>query len=115
MKLTLIKQQTVETLNIMELIRSEYLLPNIIMILLGILSIFSIYFLIERFIILKKSSIKDSKFIDKINQHISENKIQEAVKLCKNNDTPIGRIVLRGLGEIKSSEDIIYKTIESQG
>lgn len=115
MKLILIDQQTIETLKIIDLITSEYLLPNIIMILLSILSIFSIYFLIERFIILNKASKQDPEFIQKINILLSKNKDKEAIEFCKLQNTPFSRMILKGIIQKGNSEDNISSAIENQG
>ena len=51
-----------KTLSIMELISSGGLGGNIIMGTLGLLSIYAIYILIERFSTIKKASIEDESF-----------------------------------------------------
>ena len=52
-----------KTLSIMELISSGGLGGNIIMGTLGLLSIYAIYILIERFSTIKKASVEDESFL----------------------------------------------------
>ena len=55
-----------KTLSIMELISSGGIGGNIIMGTLGLLSIYAIYILIERFSTIKKASIEDESFLKSI-------------------------------------------------
>ena len=65
-----------KTLSIIELMTSGGTGGNIIMIVLGILSVFSVYILIERVFSLKNANKESEDFLEKIHSLIKEKKIQ---------------------------------------
>ena len=77
-----------------------------IMIPILLLSIFSIYLFIERFLYIRKSSVVDENLIYNVIQEIRNNRPDEAVAHTRNDDTSIGRILESGLNqEVKTSKD----------
>ena len=63
-----------------------------IMIPLLLLGMLAVYIFIERLVIVKKASQKDSTFMNKIKDYINEGKIEAALALCKKTDTPYWKI-----------------------
>ena len=57
----------------------------------------TIFIFVERFIAIRKASAFDINFMNRIRDHISEGKIKSAVDLCRKTDTPIARMVEKGL------------------
>jgi len=104
-----------KTLSIMELISSGGLGGNIIMGTLGLLSIYAIYILIERFSTIKKASIEDESFLKSIKNFVEQKDIQAAKTLCKNTDNPVSRMIEKGIDRIDKPMTDISAAIENQG
>ena len=104
-----------KTLSIMELISSGGLGGNIIMGTLGLLSIYAIYILVERFSTIKKASIEDESFLKSIKNFVEQKDIQAAKTLCKNTDNPVSRMIEKGIDRIDKPMTDISAAIENQG
>jgi biopolymer transport protein ExbB len=104
-----------KTLSIMELISSGGLGGNIIMGTLGLLSIYAIYILIERFSTIKKASVEDESFLKSIKNFVEQKDIQAAKTLCKNTDNPVSRMIEKGIDRIDKPMTDISAAIENQG
>ena len=88
---------------------------NIVMGILLILSILAIYILVERYFLLKKESKEDDLFLENIKKFIEEKNISEAKQLCIDTNTPIARMIEKGLNRIENSMTDISSSIENQG
>ena len=99
----------------MELISSGGLGGNIIMGTLGLLSIYAIYILIERFSTIKKASLEDESFLKSIKNFVEQKDIQAAKTLCKNTDNPVSRMIEKGIDRIDKPMTDISAAIENQG
>ena len=88
---------------------------NIVMGILLILSILAIYILVERYFLLKKESKEDDLFLENIKKFVEEKNISEAKQLCKDTNTPIARMIEKGLNRIENSMTDISSSIENQG
>ena len=104
-----------KTLSIMELISSGGIGGNIIMGTLGLLSIYAIYILIERFSTIKKASIEDESFLKSIKNFVEQKDIQAAKTLCKNTDNPVSRMIEKRIDRIDKPMTDISAAIENQG
>jgi biopolymer transport protein ExbB len=104
-----------KTLSIMELVSSGGLGGNIIMGTLGLLSIYAIYILIERFSTIKKASVEDESFLKSIKNFVEQKDIQAAKTLCKNTDNPVSRMIEKGIDRIDKPMTDISAAIENQG
>jgi len=122
MKLLLLQTQIVtdtipvnKTLTIIDLITSGGTGGTIIMSVLGILSIVAIYILFERFSAIKKASMEDKTFLKSIRNFVEAKDIQAAKTLCKNTDSPIARMIEKGVDRIDKPMTDISAAIENQG
>ncbi|MEJ6735121.1 MAG: MotA/TolQ/ExbB proton channel family protein [Flavobacteriales bacterium] len=104
-----------KTLSILELVSSGGAGGNIIMITLAILSIISVYLLIERFSALKKASKEEPFFLNSIKNYVQDKDIKAAKTLCKNSNTPISRMLEKGIDRIDKPVADIFASIENQG
>ena len=86
-----------------------------IMAILGVLSIIAIYIFIERFITLKRASKEDKNFINNIRDFMHNGRLDSALSLCKNNDSPIARMIEKGLHRIGRPLNDINAAIENVG
>ena len=78
-----------------------------IMIPILLLSVFSIYLFIERFIYIRKTTVVDKTLVFNIIDELKNKKSQEALAQSRNNDTSLGRILESGLSQGgKTSKEI---------
>ena len=88
---------------------------NIVMGVLLILSILTIYILVERYFSIKKESKEDELFLENIKKFVEEKNISEAKQLCKDTNIPIARMIEKGLNRIDNPMTDISAAIENQG
>ena len=88
---------------------------GIIMIPLAIMSILTFYIFIERYIVIKKASKEESNFMNNIRDFIHNGRLDSALSLCKNNKTPIARMIEKGLMRIGRPLNDINTSIENVG
>lgn len=86
-----------------------------IMALLGLLSIITFYIFIERYLAISRSSREDKNFMNMIRDNIHEGRIETANELCKREDTPISRLIMKGLSRIGKPLNDINAAIENVG
>lgn len=86
-----------------------------IMIVLGILSIITIYVFVDRFIAIKNANKIDNKFMDNIRQYILDGKIDNALALCKAQNTPLSRMIDKGINRIGRPLNDINAAVENVG
>ena len=104
-----------KTLSIIDLMTSGGMGGNIIMSVLGVLSIFAIYILIERISALNKAKKRNPDFIIKINTLVNNNKFSEAISSCVKEDSTISRMIEKGLKRNGKPFNEIHSAIENQG
>ena len=81
-----------------------------VLLLLGGLTIF---IFVERFIAIRKASVLDMNFMNRIRDYIYEGKIDSAVNLCKKTDTPIARMVEKGIERLGRPMSDVQSAIEN--
>ena len=106
---------TEKTLSIIDLITSGGLGGNLVMGTLAILSIFAIYILIERYSTINKASKEDESFLKSIQNFVEAKDIAAAKTLCKNTNSPISRMIEKGVNKIDKPMTDISSAIENQG
>lgn len=104
-----------KTLSIIDLMTSGGMGGNIIMSVLGVLSIFAIYILIERIYSLNKANKRNPDFIMNINTLVNNNKFSEAILSCKEEDSTISRMIEKGLKRNGKPFNEIHSAMENQG
>lgn len=102
---------TSETLSLWELTMKG----GWIMIPIAILSILAIYIFIERFIATQRAAKEDSGFMNNIKDFIHQGKLDAALSLSKNTDTPIARMIHKGLLRLGKPLSDINAAIENVG
>ncbi len=86
-----------------------------IMIVLAILSILVIYLFVERYIALNKALKEDTSFMNNVKNCIHNSDLQGAKNLCAANDSPIGRMVEKGLSRLGRPLNDINQAVENVG
>jgi biopolymer transport protein ExbB len=86
-----------------------------IMAILAVLSIIAVYIFIERFLTIKKASQDDKHFMNNIRDFIHNGRLDSALALCRNNESPIARMIEKGLIRIGRPLPDINTAIENVG
>lgn len=87
-----------------------------IMIPLLLLCIMSIYIFVERLLVIRKAAAyKDPSFMNKIKDYINEGKIDAAITLCKNINTPYSRMIEKGITRLGRPMNDVQVAIENVG
>jgi len=86
-----------------------------LMIPLVLLSILAIYIFIERLITLNAASKDDPSFMKRIRDHIHEEQIDSSIKLCKQVNTPLSRMIEKGITQIGRPMHDVQVSIENVG
>ncbi|MBR4390691.1 MAG: MotA/TolQ/ExbB proton channel family protein [Bacteroidales bacterium] len=86
-----------------------------IMLVLAILSVIAVYIFIERFIVVKKAMRFDKNFMERIREYMKEGRIDNAIALCHGSDSPISRMIEKGLSRIGRPLSDINTAIENVG
>ena len=107
--------QEEKTLSIFNLIMEGGLGGQIIIGILFVLLAVTIYIYFERFFSIKSASKIDKNFMDEIKDYITNGKIESADALCKSKDTPISRLIGKGISRIGKPLDDINTAIETAG
>src|SRR5690554_4529628 len=68
-----------------------------IMIPLVLLWFIAVYLFIERFWSIKKAAKEDANFMNRIKEYVHDDKIESAVSLCRNQNTPVAHMIEKGL------------------
>lgn len=105
--------ETVKELSFFELVFDVnslwIMIPLIIM--LGI----AIYIFAERLLTLNKACHEDRNFMNNIRDFIHDGKIDSALALCKGNETPLARMIEKGLSRLGKPLNDISAAIENTG
>ncbi|MBP8023044.1 MAG: MotA/TolQ/ExbB proton channel family protein [Paludibacter sp.] len=86
-----------------------------IMIVLALMLAFAVYMLIERLVTLKTALKEDNSFMNRIKDYIYDGKIDAAVKLCRDTNTPTSRMVEKGLSRLGRPMSDVLVAIENVG
>ena len=86
-----------------------------IMIILAILLAGACYIFIERLVVLKQATREDKSFMDRIRDYIHEGKMDSAVNLCKQTDTPSAHMIEKGISRIGRPMQDVQVAVENVG
>ena len=81
--------------------------------LLVALAAVMIFIFVERFIAIRKATRIDNNFMNRIRDYISEGNINAAVDLCRRTDSPVARMVEKGIERIGRPMSDIQTAIEN--
>jgi biopolymer transport protein ExbB len=73
------------------------------------------YLFIERLLTLKNALKEDNSFMNRIKDYIYDGKIEAAVKLCRESDTPTSRMVEKGISRLGRPMNDMLVAIENVG
>ena len=86
-----------------------------IMLVLAVLSVIAVYIFIERFIVVKRATQIEKSFMERIREYMKDGKIESAKALCHGSDTPVARMIEKGLSRIGRPLNDINTAIENVG
>ena len=86
-----------------------------VLILIFILSIGAIYIFTERYFKIKKASSIDPQFMNNIKDYVANGNIAAARDLCLRTDSPVARMVEKGISRIGRSFKDINSAVENAG
>ena len=86
-----------------------------LMLPLFILSIVTIYLFAQKWWAIKKASKIDENFMKDIRDYIHDGKIKAALALCEKTDTPISRLIEKGIERIGRPLSDIQTAVENMG
>jgi biopolymer transport protein ExbB len=86
-----------------------------IMIPIAVLSVVAVYIFLERYLAIKKASQTDINFMNKIKDYIHDDKIDSALALCQSTNSPVARMIEKGLQRIGRPLNDINAAIENVG
>ena len=104
-----------KSLSIIELISSGGTAGIIIMLLLFVLLIAAIYIYFERLFAIKAASKIDGNFMNQIKDHVSNGKTDSAQMLCAQVNSPVSRLINKGITRIGKPLEDINTAIENAG
>jgi len=103
------------SISIMELLFQGGVAGTFIIVVLFFLSMLTIYLFFERLFTIKKALKKDNHFFHSIKDFLYEDKHVAAIDLCRNTDTPIARMLEKGIVRMNKSLKDISTTINNVG
>lgn len=86
-----------------------------LMIPLALMLLIAIYIFIERLVVLKKASKEDSSFMNRVKDYIYDGKIDSALNLCRETNTPSARMIEKGISRLGRPMSDVLVAIENVG
>jgi biopolymer transport protein ExbB len=86
-----------------------------IMIPVALLSLIAVYVFIERYIVLRKASREDVNFMNNIRDFMHNGRLDSALTFCHNNNSPIARMIEKGIKRLGRPLKEIGESIEIVG
>ncbi len=108
---TLSDGSMIQTTTIFELV----LKGGLVMIPIALLSILAVYIFVERYLTIRKVSKIDDDFIPNIRDYVVNGNIAAAQALCTRSDSPIARMIEKGIVRIGKPLRDIEASIENVG
>ena len=86
-----------------------------IMVVLLVLSLIAGYIFIQRFLVIRRAGKEDQNFMNRIKDYIHEGKVNSALNLCRNTDTPAARMIEKGITRLGRPMNDVLVAIENVG
>ena len=86
-----------------------------LMVVLLILSIVAIFIFGKKWWMIRQANVIDKNFMNDIRDYIHDGKIKSAITLCQRYDSPIARLVEKGLSKMGYSQAEIRASVENTG
>ncbi|MEM9990472.1 MAG: MotA/TolQ/ExbB proton channel family protein [Bacteroidota bacterium] len=109
------EEGSVQTESLMSIILNSGLMGIAIFVILAILLVVAAYIFIERWLTIKQAGRIDESFMNNIRANVQSGNISGARALCQNTDSPVARMVAKGLQRIGKPLKDIDAAIENVG
>lgn len=86
-----------------------------LMIPLLLLSLLSVYILVERWLAIRRATGGDESFMSRIKEYIHAGELEKAMRLCRKTDTPYARLIEKGVSRIGRPMNDVLVAIENTG
>lgn len=86
-----------------------------VMLPLAFLAFLGLVIFVERYLTIRKASKTESNLMLQIKQHIKDGRLENAIALCRNNNSPLSRMLEKGLKRIGRPIKDIEAAIENNG
>ena len=84
-----------------------------ILVVLALLSVLGVYIFFERFSTLRKAAKRNPLFMQRIHDNIKDDDVKSAANYCRNENTPVSRVVEKGLKNFHLSVEAIRETVDN--
>ncbi|TAF65825.1 MAG: MotA/TolQ/ExbB proton channel family protein [Cytophagales bacterium] len=88
---------------------------GVTMIPIVLLSLIGLYIFIERFITIKRAGGNPSTFMKKVKEAVMQGRVEEAKQLCQKKNSPVARMIEKGITRLGSPLKNIETSIEYVG
>ena len=105
---------TKKELTLMEIIFSGGIIGQAVMTVIFIMLFFTIYLYLERLMAINAASKMDQNFMTQIKMHLQQGKIDNAKMLCASTNSPVARLIEKGISRIGKPLDDINMAIENE-
>ena len=106
-------EATTSSMSIWELCFGGGIFSVVLMCLLIAILFVLVFIFVDRFIAIRKATTIDANFMNRIRDYISEGKIDAAIDLCRRTNSPIARMVEKGIERIGRPMGDIQTAIEN--
>lgn len=100
---------TAENLSLWEMFNKGGWLMWVLLLLGGV----TIFIFVERFVAIQRAQRLDMHFMNRIRDYVVEGKVKEAIAFCYNTDTPIARMIEKGLERLGRPMSDVQSAIEN--
>jgi biopolymer transport protein ExbB len=107
--------QTVDKQSVIDLVLSSGSTGVSIVLILLVLSVVSVSIFIERFLSVGKAMSYSPGFLNSLKSSLASGNVEEARRYCQTVDTPVSRMLEKGLSRLGSQPAVIEGAMESVG
>jgi biopolymer transport protein ExbB len=86
-----------------------------VMIPIFLLSVIAVYIFVERYFAIRKASVEDQSFMNRVREFIHDGKIEAAIRLSQSTNTPVSRMIEVGISRIGRPMADVNAAIENVG
>jgi biopolymer transport protein ExbB len=86
-----------------------------VMLVLLALSLFAIFIFIQRWLVIRQAGISDGSFMNRVNDYIHDGKVESALNLCRTTNSPIARMIGKGISRLGRPTNDVLAAIENAG
>ena len=103
------------TQSLFDIIAKSGTIGILIVLVLFVLSVIALYIFVERYLTIKRAGRVDESFMNNIRMNVQSGNIQGAKALCQTTDSPVARMVEKGIQRIGKPLRDIDAAIENVG